>query len=353
MTFPLTITLRDPTSRRSTVDLIVNVYDTELSKDWIAALKHLLTNRYMLEKNFCFLGFPDGPRNLDFLCQELNTAIDVINHSNLGYVITDRVQANELLVDKTLLNFVHNHFEILQGTVGHLSDYYRRADYDTKYAIRQLNNICHELESLILSKLRQQTAPEWVRLSQINTFLNAPRHQLEPRHRSDWNINCYDRHLGEIYMHWAQIGKTLFEVYRDESAPKLDAAVCEAITHLEYYSGEFDIEWGNDVVYPTHDWWKFEVDGFYQWLADNGIDYRAPSLSLGYFAIAQIDLVKSFGSTDWRTIWPILSQHLDVYRIEVDGVQQTFDHCWTDADYKQQQIVMLKPGYDYSSRAIV
>lgn len=350
MTSPMIITLRDPIARSSTLDLVVNIYDTELSRDWVTALKHLLTNRYMLEKNFCFLGFPDGPRNIDFLCQELNQAIDTINHSALGYHIVDRVVAQDLLADKTLLNHVHNHFEILQGTVNNLSDYYRRADYDTKYAIRQLNNVCHELESLILSKLRQQTAPEWVRLSQINTFLNAPRYRLESRHRSAWNINCYDRRMGQIYMHWAQIGKTLFEVYRDESAPPLDDTVCEAITHLEYYSGEFDIEWGNDVVYDQHDWWRFEVDGFYQWLADNNIDYKDPSLSLGYFAIAEIDLKKSFGTDNWQAIWPMLSQHLDVYKIQVDGIQHTFDYCWTDQDYKQQQIAMLQPGYDYSSR---
>jgi hypothetical protein len=50
------------------------------------------------------------------------------------------------------------------------------------------------------------------------------------------------------------------------------------------------------------------------------------------------------------SIWDQLSRHLDIYSIEVDGVKNTFDYCWNDADYKQQQIAMMRPGYDYSSR---
>jgi hypothetical protein len=45
-----------------------------------------------------------------------------------------------------------------------------------------------------------------------------------------------------------------------------------------------------------------------------------------------------------------LGRYLDIYRIEVDGVSNTFDYCWTDNDYKQTQIDRMKPGYDFSSR---
>ena len=352
MTSQVKMVLRNPVQKTSTVDVIIRPYDTELAKDWIGALKNLLLKN-KIEKNFCFMGFPNGARSLEYLCAELNSAIDTINSSDLSYTIWSRVSPSDLMQDKTVLNHVHNHFELLQGTVNHLSDYYRQADYETKYAIRQLNTVCHELESLVLSKLRERTAPEWVRLSQINTWLNAPRHTLEPRHRNSWSIDCYDRHLGEVYMHWAQIGKTLFEVYRDEHAPDLTDTVCEAITHLEYYSGEFDIEWGNDIRYDSHDWWRFEIDGFYDWLRENNIDWQDPRYSIGHLPIAQVDLAASFGSTDYKTIWPILSEHLDVYRVEVDGIGATYDYCWTDPDYQQQQIAQLKPGYDYSSKEFI
>jgi hypothetical protein len=152
-------------------------------------------------------------------------------------------------------------------------------------------------------------------------------------------------------MHWTQIGKTLFEVYRDEKAPTLDATVCEAITHLQYYSGEFDIEWGNDVVRNGgHPWHDKEQDLFDEWLRSNNLNPQDPKLSLGYLPIGQVDLMGSIGTTDSRIIWDILGAHLDIYRIEVDGVANTYPYNWADPDFKARQIYMMRPGYDHSSR---
>jgi len=164
-------------------------------------------------------------------------------------------------------------------------------------------------------------------------------------------VNGYDRVLGGVYMHWTQIGKTFYEVFRDEGAPKLTETVCEAITELKYYSGEFDVEWGNDVVYGgPHPWHNTEQDNFRRWLADNGRDYMDPGLSCGYLPIGQVDLLKSFGTKDHKIVWDILGSHLDIYQIEVDGVSNTFEYSWADSNYKQMQIDMMRPGYDFSSR---
>jgi hypothetical protein len=46
----------------------------------------------------------------------------------------------------------------------------------------------------------------------------------------------------------------------------------------------------------------------------------------------------------------MLSSHLDIYKIEVGQVSNTFEYSWADANYKQMQIDMMKPGYDFSSR---
>jgi hypothetical protein len=207
------------------------------------------------------------------------------------------------------------------------------------------------MEGLILSQRKLATAPYWVRPSQITTFLNADRYDLKDAHRQGFVTNGYDRVLGGVYMHWTQIGKTLFEVFRDESAPQLTAATCEAVTELRYYSGEFDVEWGNDVVRNGgHPWHDKEQSHFEQWLIENGRDPGDAKLSLGYLPLGQVDLRSSFGTAKSSEVWEILSAHLDIYRIEVDGVSQTFDYCWSDANYQQQQINMMRPGYDYSSR---
>ena len=353
------VTLRNPLDHTDQITYSIIPNDSQLAQDWIVALKALLQSGNLLEKNFCFMGFPKTARTLPYLCDQVNQAIAIINAFFPDYQIEEHFTPENVITfdyaengpNHELLNRLHNHFERLQGTVWNLSEYYRRADYATKYAIRELNTICHEMENLILSQRKLVTDPFWVRPSQITTFLTAHRYNLTDEHRQGFVTNGYDRVFGGVYMHWTQIGKTLYEVFRDENAPELTDTVCEAITELKYYSGEFDIEWANDVVYGgNHPWHNQEQDNFRQWLLANGRDPHDPKLSLGYLPIGQIDLQVSFGTTDYQKIWDILSNHLDIYSIEVDGICNTFDYCWTDPDYKQQQINIMKPGYDYSSR---
>lgn len=393
------VTLRNPLDHTDQFMYIIIPHDSSLSKDWIIALKELLISNNHLEKNFCFLGFPNNSRTLEYLCSELNRAVFQINMFNAteiwqnaglcsfiieDYYIPDVVRYGDeypfiqekvmtvpaIFFEKTLgyrikhgvMNKLHNYFETLQGTAWALSKYYQLADNETKYAIRQLNILCHEIENLVLSQHKMKTMPEWVRPSQITTFLHAKRYDLTQEHKKLAVDNGYDRRFGEVYMHWTQIGKTLFEVFRDEDSPNLiigsdptdisigSGTTCEAITALKYYSGEFDIEWGNDICFGQHAFHNDQIERFYLWLENQGINKTNPDLCLGYLPIGQVNLIDSFGTTDPDTIREILSNYLDIYSIEIDGIKNTFDYCWTDADYVQQQIAMMKPGYDYSSR---
>jgi len=384
------VVLRNPLNYKDQIDYTINPYDHELGKDWIVALKDLLQSGNLLEKNFCFMGFPKTARNLDYLCQQLNESIFQINQFNATlawqkeglpfYVIEDyftpdvvrfgeeyeigsygnRICQDDnyyyqhlgLQAKHSIMNRLHNHFEVLQGTVTELSPYYRIADHETKYAIRQLNNLCHELENLLLGQQKQKYMRDWIRPSQITTWLHAPRYDLKIAHKEGFATNQFDRRLGHVYMHWAQIGKTYYEVFRDEDAPDLTDTVCAAITQLKYYSGEFDIEWGKDTVYgdPSTPWVTEHIDKFKTWMINNGKDPNDLELSNGHLPIGEINLVKDFGSDNNFQIWDILSDHLDIYSIEIDGVKQTYDYCWSDSNYKQIQIDMMRPGYDFSSR---
>jgi len=369
------------------MDYNIISHDHQLSDDWIAALKDLLRGGYVLEKNYCWHGFPKTLRSVSYLCDQLNKSIEVINLPatqmrwiNAGlepYVIEDHFSVNsvrfpmdmgspmtkELMLDGArpelhlamsikhdIMNRLHNHFERLQGTVGELSQYYIWADDDTKWAIRQLNLLCHEIETLCLSQRKAEFDPMWVRPSQITTWLAAPRVKLTTEHRRLFDKNQYDREFGGVYMHWAQIGKTLYEVWRDEGAPDIDKTTCEAITELEFFSGEFDIEWGRSIT-RKDPWHIIEQAEFKGWLDKQGYDSEDHSgLSLGYLPLGQIDMMSAFGSVDFPEVIETLGDHLDIFRIEIDDVSATYDYHWSDADWRQKQIDFLRPGYRYSSR---
>lgn len=369
------------------LDYDIHLHDNALSDDWKIALSDLLRGGYILEKNYCFMGFPNSARNLTFLCDQLNESIAVVNSertqtvwhdAGIGtYVIEDYFSPDAVrfppFVGKPYLekdaasgkpedlflacrlkhgvmNRLHNHFERLQGTVGNLSPHYRLADDGTKWAIRQLNLLCHEIESLCLSQRKNYYDAEWVRPSQITTWLSAPRVTLTDEHRKLFDVNQYDREFGGVYMHWAQIGKTLYEVWRDEHAPKIDKTTCEAITELEFFSGEFDVEWGKSVTRASSPWHMQEQTEFKQWLADNGYDPEdSAGLSLGYLPIGQIDYRSAFGTEDHASIIDQMGEYLDIYKIEVDGLSKTYDYHWADDDWKERQIEFLRPGYRYTS----
>jgi hypothetical protein len=378
------VVLRDYRTNQ-TLDYDIATCDHELSQKWIVALKELLSNGNILEKNYCWHGWPNSPRTLEYLCDELNRHTKTINMPhvqsawiNAGlepyiieeYFTPDAVRfpnvygmgmtedmyakglreelALSLALKHGIMNSLHNHFEILQGTVEQLSPYYKHADDDAKWAIRQLNNICHEIESLCLSQRKKAFDPEWIRPSQITTWLSAPRYNLTATDRELFNINQYDREFGGVYMHWCQIGKTLYEVYRDEHAPRIDKTTCDAITELQYYSGEFDIEWGRNVT-RHEQWHRDEMYGFDTWLRVNGYTPNNAELSLGYLPLGQVDLQGSFGTKDFQYIIDRMGNYLDIYKVEVDGVSATYNYHWSDWDWREKQIKFLQPGYRFSS----
>ena len=58
--------------------------------------------------------------------------------------------------------------------------------------------------------------------------------------------------------------------------------------------------------------------------------------------MAQVDLIRSFGTTEYTDVWAQLAQHLDVYSIRTSTAQATYKYQWNDADYAEQQIRKLK-----------
>jgi len=364
------VTLRNPLNKDDKLSYYIKPNLSQLARDWVDALKKELTKNSPVEKNYCWHGWPKTQRNLDYLASELSKHTTRIwAFSELGvwqsqglasFDIRTNYTAADIMLPFTgidedgkrgggpnhaVMNVVHNYFEHLQGTVENLSPYYKLATPEVKYSIRQINNLCHEIETLCLSLRKEVYAPDWVRPSQITTFLNAMRYNLTPEHRKGFIENGYDRRFAHVYMHWTQIGKTLFEVFHDEDAPDLDKATCDAITHLQYYSGEFDIEWGRDVIYGIHSWHTKEVDEYYIWLDRQGFDSNDIMLSLGHLELGHVDLERSFGTHDIFKIWEMMSSMLDIYSIEVDGIKAVYDYSWADDDAEQRQINYLMPGY--------
>lgn len=343
----ITITLRSARTG-SLLPVYLDVYNNSLSRKWLAALKDLIQNEYHLEKNYCWLGWTESERNARFLCESINRSINAINGANLGYRIdcpdytVESVIQPDLDINHERMNWLHRYFEDLQGSAGAMSPYYTQADSVTRWHIRQLNLLCHELESLVLSMRKAVQAPEWRRPSQLMCWLNAPRFELEEADHELFGIDTINRDLGGVYVGVNKaVGKHHWEVFNDEGRDsRISELVTTSLKAQTQAAGDFDIEWANNP--GTFPWQVKHLADFRSWLAANGFDPEDKSLTIGHPKVAQVNLIKSFGTVDYKKIWAQIAQHLDVYKIQIGNTQATYTYSWSDADYAERQIKELK-----------
>ena len=326
----------------------IDVYDNSLSRKWLSAVNQLLADQYHLEKNYCWLGWTESERNAEYLCEQINRSIAAINCSGLNYridcepyTVANTIQA-DLDVNHERMNLLHRYFEDLQGWSGNISLHYRQADSHTRWHIRQLNLLCHEYESLVLSMRKAIQAPEWRRPSQLMCWLQAPRFELDQQDYELFGIETMNRSLGGVYVGVNKaVGKHHWEVFNDEGRDsRISELVTTGLRTQTLAAGDFDIEWARDP--GAYHWQIIKLAEFRHWLLDNGFDPEDRSLTIGHPKIAQVDLERSFGTTEYNAIWQQLAQHLDVYKIQTSQAQATYDYRWDDPDYMQLQCEVLK-----------
>ena len=345
----------------------IDVHDNSLSRKWLTALNHLLKKNYHLEKNYCFLGFADSPRNGLYLCRQINDCIAEINQARLGYQIDnvftlentlelidpavepaeyerldEQTRLSRLTLNQAQMNRLHKYFEDLQGTSGHMSKYYNRAEPTIRWHIRQLNLLCHEFESWALSYKKKIVAPEWQRPSQLMCWLHAPRFALDQEDYNLFGIETLNRPMGGVFVGVNKaIGKHHWEVFNDENKT-IDELTTGVLRSQTEASGDFDIEWAKN---PKDFYWQTQqLDDFRKWLISNGFDPEDPSLTIGHPQCGQVDLIKSFGSHNYTDIWNQLSNHANVVKITTSDASAKYDYNWDDKNYIDLQIERIQQG---------
>lgn len=329
----------------------VSVWDNSLARKWLTALNQVLRRSLHLEKNYCFMGFPNTPRNGWFILERINRSIQAINSADLGYHISDLFSMADVMEDeprpRTMrqdrMNNLHRYFEDLQGHQGYMSTYWQRADAATRWHIRQLNLLCHEFESWALSYRKSLEAPDWVRPSQLMCWLNAPRFELDQQDFELFGVHTLSRAQGGVYVGVNKaVGKHHWEVFNDEGRDsRITELTTSALRGQTVAAADFDIEWGRDP--SDQPWQQQELDDFRAWLRHNGFDPTDPSLTIGHPQVAQVDLLRSFDTEQPQDIWTVLSQFQDVTSIHTSDASAWYEYQWSDPDFESvQQKILAK-----------
>jgi hypothetical protein len=157
-----------------------------------------------------------------------------------------------------------------------------------------------------------------------------------------FGIDTINRKLGGVYVGVNKaVGKHHWEVFQDEGRDsRISELVTTGLRSQTQAAGDFDIEWSRDP--GAYHWQIKQLAEFREWLERNGFNPDEPSLTIGHPCIGQVDLERSFGTTNYQAIWTQLAQHMDVYSIRTSSAGAMYNYSWSDPDYMEQQIKELK-----------
>jgi len=299
--------------------------------DYLLAEKSIVEKNYMLQHWEYQPGNPNA-RDIPALCSEMNRYVTVINEYFDGsaedrapYVITQYFDPATL--DQQILNEIHHHFELLIGQVWSVSEYYKMANWSTKFAIRQLNNLCHEMESLRRPSVRQ-TQGRWA-AGIYFPWIPTMRYKFV---ESDYDHFTQIQRFGDLCLHYAQLGKTPLEAYAGRDEEVFD----DNITGLRYLSGEFDIMFMPDksVESQLANLADYNSRAF-PWIRARGQDPESKFTGIGFIPVAFFNRSDFPGMTAEQVMLRLF-EFDDIFKLElVDGhgnviVDRTFDYTWRD-----------------------
>lgn len=213
-----------------------------------------------------FSGFTNSYKDLDWLSQKLNKAIEVINNDGV-YHIKERADGR---FSQEFSNIIHHHFENLIGDVKKPCQLYWDSSPIARGAITDLNHCIHDMEAYtraIENPLNNRAI--------LFEFLEPKRYRLDDEALKDFT---FDYDFGDICLHYGLIGKTWFEVFLDKD----EEIFPEAIRPLDVLGPEFDIHFKcQDISIDV-------IEEFFHWLKDQGQDPKNPKLANGFLPVAKL-----------------------------------------------------------------
>jgi hypothetical protein len=168
-------------------------------------------------------------------------------------------------------------------------------------------------------------------------WLNAPRFELTAEDYDLFGVDTINRSLGGVYVGVNKaVGKHHWEVFCDEGRDsRISELTTTTLATQTLACADFDIEWANDPgAFP---WQIQQLAAFRTWLTDNGFDPADPTLTIGHPKIAQVDLMRSFGTEDYRYIWAQLNSRLNVSAVRTSSHTAEYPYRWSDPDYAELQ----------------
>ena len=256
--------------------LTYNVYDSDIAIKWFECLAHQVLNvdNTSVEPDRMY-NFPDGVWTEEKLVNELNACITTINKRNEVILHTAYVG-----MPQEQLNSLHHYFENLRGGTASPADFWLSADSEEQVALERYNVIIHRAENFYHN---QNAGSYFPRL--VFRFKDRKRYELSDDDYQHFTLN---RQFGEIYINYCEVGKPLYDVYKDDD----DIVGEDNIRPLKWYSPDFTAyfhdrrtESVNRFLQGMDEWW----DRNDNYLSALGFTKGDPKNAIGNIPVGMLD----------------------------------------------------------------
>ena len=255
----------------------VDLYSNSFVNKYVDELEwHLKNCDFNQEESF--MNFQSYEKNAEILKENIET----INkfYKKLKIDVPEIID----IKDEYFFNNVHVLFEKISGEWGKSTKLFQIAPQHVKDAIRRLNLYLHLLE-------HEKNGDFLFYMS-----FNKDQYRRKPLCSEDYQYFQHNATPGGFYLIYAELGKTFYDLYKDNLPYDYDG-----MKNLHFYSGEAYIELGNEFSFPKE---------FYDWCTKHGIDYTDKSLGIGFIEMGRVNNIEEVRN--------LLKLHQYLYSIKIE-----------------------------------
>ena len=331
-----TITLRLRNSRDKRIknlDLLLELNEHPAVDEWYRRFKYELDSKSHLDKTHLFLG--QSVLSKEEMMYKINDTLDTIEaydfvaNTKPEYPVYKNPEIPVRLTLEDLnkghnnekMNIIHNYFPTLVGPYNKTTNWLYVASEEIRECMCRLNEEVHELHTVL-----QHEKDNFLSLHiSISWFRDADKLTLLP----DIFNELFTKEVkkGDVLLSYPQIGKTHIEAWTEQDEELED----EHVDCIEKLSGGMLLKLSPDMTYPY-------LQGFDDWLIENGLDPNDENLRLGWAVLGRVKDVESL--TKER-----MSKYDDVDQISIsdeEGIKSyEYPYSRFDKEYKEEKIKHL------------
>jgi uncharacterized protein YlbG (UPF0298 family) len=260
----LHITYSNRTNQNPDCVLDFKLRDTAITKKWVDRVLLAQHLGYQIDNPDRFYGFDTINNQIDRALFNMNSLVDKLE-SNWNIPVGRRLTD---VGDQDTLNFLHHVFEIQHGLLDK-----KEVDTQLQETLCNLNIMVHHCESIQRGALPRH----------VVTYFGLPK--TETLSTNDYQYFESDIKFGTVYINYAEIGKTLHDLWMDNDC-YINPEAFQPFTH---YSADFTVRFWNDtqdtLVKNLHNYYLLHSQFF------NSLGYSWEKLSKTIGSIPVADLI--------------------------------------------------------------